>query len=100
MAQVVNAWQKDGKGFFFEMDKDEKKDYSLDYTDWLALISDTIATVVWTIPAGITKISEQVTGAVAKVVLRADTLGTYSCSMKLTTTGTLIEILNFRVIVE
>jgi hypothetical protein len=42
-------------------------DYSIDLTDWLAAVSDTLATATWTISPGLTKISETNTATVATV---------------------------------
>ena len=50
-------------------------DYTLDYTSWLQLISDTIASVVWTIPAALTASSQSNTTYTATTYLTGGTRG-------------------------
>lgn len=42
----------------FTKDPDAKLDYKIDWTDWLEPYSDTISTSTWTVPSGLTKISD------------------------------------------
>ncbi len=95
----INAWQEDSAGRFIEMRSGAKKDYSIDFGDWIGG-DDTLAAAVWTIPTGVTKVSEEVAGMVAKVTLLAAAVGAYLCECRITTGAGLIEIVPFRVIVE
>ena len=64
-----NAWKTDAEGYFIELDVGEKKDYALDWTEFLA--GDVIATVVWTVPAGVTKVQQAQTTTTGQVWLQA-----------------------------
>ena len=44
-------------------------DFPVDWTDWLAEISDTIKSVVWLVPSGITQVSVEFTDTIAKIFL-------------------------------
>ncbi len=67
-------------------DPDAVLDYGFDFTSWLD-IGETISSVTWVVPSGITKDSE-VTGTVTvKVWLSGGTAGTtYSIAAKIVTT--------------
>lgn len=63
-------------------------DYTLDWDadDWLG--TDTIATVTWTLPAGITSASTSATTTTATNFLSGGTAGTdYDVACKITTAG-------------
>jgi hypothetical protein len=70
-------------------DPDETLDYSIDWSQVLAADDDTIDSVVWTIPVGLTKISQQEANGVATVWLSGGTqrLGGYVIACRLETTG-------------
>jgi hypothetical protein len=97
-----NAWQQDVTGLFITMNVGEKKDYSLDWVDWLALTGDTLQSAAWTIDSNVTKISEVIVGnTVAKVVLQTTAaVGIFSGSCKMTTVGGFITIQPFRIRVQ
>jgi hypothetical protein len=93
-----NAWKHDAEGFFIEMDAGEKKDYSLDWTDFLGV--DNISTVVWTVPAGVTKLSQAETTKVGQAKLHASgAAGVYACSVTMSSVGVLVDIVKFRVVI-
>jgi hypothetical protein len=48
-------------------------DFSVDWTSWLG--SDTIATSTWTVPTGLTKVSDSKTTEIATVWLSGGTVG-------------------------
>ena len=96
----VNAWKSDSEGPFIEMDLGEKKDYSLDWTDYPGLV--TLSNVVWTINANLQKITQAEVGKVTQVLLFANGLkGVWPCSLEFTdVSGVPKEIFHFRVVVR
>jgi hypothetical protein len=61
-------------------------DYSVDWTRWLN--GDTIATSAWTVPAGLTKVSDTSTTKAATVWLSGGTIGqSYTVTNRITTAG-------------
>ena|SRR3990167_1721377 len=97
---MADAWQTDYKGQFIRMWANARKDYSLDWTDWLG--ADTIGTTELTLDSHITQAGNtEVNGLVAKFTLVATGgAGEWSCSFKLTSGAGLIEYVPFRVIVR
>ena len=57
----------------FLKDPQANLDYSVDWTSWLG--SDTIATSTWTVPTGLTKVSDSKTTEIATVWLSGGTVG-------------------------
>lgn len=67
-------------------DQNEVLDYELNWSD--RLDGDTIDTSVWTVPAGLTKDSDEFNGPVATVWLSGGTDGeNYTLLNRITTTG-------------
>lgn len=65
-------------------------DYSIDWTEQLALPAtpDSIATVAWTVPAGLTKGADSHAGGVATVWLSGGVAGTdYAVTCRIVTAG-------------
>jgi hypothetical protein len=63
-------------------------DYSFNWSDWLSEIGDTIASSTWTIPDGITSVSQSNTTTRATVILSGGTSGTqYTIRNHITTAG-------------
>jgi hypothetical protein len=63
-------------------------DYAVDWTTWMAA-GDSLATVTWTVPSGITKVSDTTDGAKCIIWLSGGTVGqnyTLTCSI-VTTDG-------------
>lgn len=61
-------------------------DYSIDWEDWLG--TDTIASVTWTVPTGLTKDSQSNTTTVATVWLSGGTADTlYAVECRIMTAG-------------
>ena len=74
----------------FVKDPDAKLDYTVDWTSWLG--SDTIASVSWTVPSGITNVSTSNTTKTATIWLSDGTVGkSYNIACKITTTATRID---------
>lgn len=68
-------------------DPDAILDYGFDWTDWLAT-AETISSITWTVPTGITKTSEEQTTKIATVWLSGGTAGSnYSVACKIVTSG-------------
>lgn len=97
MPEPILAWKKDGQGYFIELALGAKKDYSVDWSDFLA-DGDIIDPVVWTVPAGVEKSDEVLDGHVTQAKLKALAAGVHACSVKITT-ASVIETIPFRVIV-
>jgi hypothetical protein len=67
-------------------DPNDILDYSIDFADWLG--TDTLATVTWTVPTGLTKGSQSNSSTVALVWLSGGTAGaTYEVLCRITTAG-------------
>jgi len=67
-------------------DPDAVKDYRVDLTEWLA--DDTVSSVSWTVPSGITKDSDTNTTTTATIWLSGGTAGTeYDLVCRVVTTG-------------
>lgn len=61
-------------------------DYTVDWSDWLG--TDTIASVTWTVPTGVTKASQTNTTTAATAWISGGTAGSdYSLGCKVTTAG-------------
>ena len=70
----------------FIKDPDSQLDYDVDFTAWLAPIVDTITSVAWIVPAGLTNVAVSNTTLVAKIYLGGGTLGqTYKVTCRITT---------------
>lgn len=67
-------------------DPDEVLDYELDWEPRLG--DDTLATVTWTVPAGLTKTDEDISGAIAVLWLSGGTVGeSYTIACRAVTAG-------------
>ena len=61
-------------------------DYQNDWSDWLG--TDTIATSTWTVPTGLTKVSDTNTTTTATIWLSGGTAGmSYTAVNRITTAG-------------
>lgn len=63
----------------------EIKDYGINWSTRMADESDTIQTVNWTVPAGLTNVDTDLTDNVARIWLQADTVGDYIVKCKVET---------------
>ena len=83
----------------FTKDPNAVLDYSVDWAKWLD--GDTIATSVWTVPAGLTKVSDTNTTTKTTVWLSGGTADqSYTVTNRITTTGGRTEDRSFIVKVE
>lgn len=100
MVDAVKAWKRDAIGRFIEMNAGEQKPYSIDWTEFLsAHPGDTIASVVWTIPAPLILLAQAIAGNVSQMRLSAPVAGVVMCSVTMTSQYPVVEIEPFRVIV-
>ena len=61
---------------------------------------DTISSVVWTIDANVTKVSQAEVSPIGQVRLRASgNPGVWPCSAKMTSAGGIVDIVPFRVVI-
>lgn len=77
--------------------------YGFKFTDWLVddLANDTIASVVWTVPSGLTEGAKILTTTEAGVVLSGGTNGvTYTVGCKFTTTGGYVDERSIQIVVK
>ena len=76
---VTNRWP--------DKDKDDVLDFSIDWTSALDS-GDAISSVTWIVPAGLTKDSQSVSGAVATIWLSGGTVDAdYTVTCRVVTTG-------------
>lgn len=72
----------------FIKDPDASLDYSVDWSEWLATASDSILTSTWTVPDGLTVVTQTNSGTLATVWLSGGTAGkAYSLTNHITTRG-------------
>lgn len=84
----------------FRKDPHAKLDYGFDWSSWLAS-GETITDSLWTIPTGITKVSDQKDDDSVTVWLSGGTAGeSYKIACKVTTSASRIDERSFVVQVE
>jgi hypothetical protein len=82
----------------FMKDPDAKLDYKIDWSDWLD--GDTISASTWTVPAGLTKVSDTFSNTTATIWLSGGTAGLhYEVTNRITTGAGRIDdrTLSFRI---
>jgi hypothetical protein len=80
----------------FNKDPNAKLDYTLDWTDWL-VTGDTVSTSVWTVPSGLTAVSDSNTTTTTTIWLSGGTAGKfYTISNRITTLSGRIEDQSFQ----
>lgn len=83
----------------FVKDPSARLDYEVNWSAWLD--SDTIASVAWTVPSGITNYSTSNTTTAATIWLSGGTHGQeYLVTCQITTTGGRINQRSFKVVVR
>lgn len=81
-----------------EKDPDAKLTYTVAWTAWLA--TDTISSVDWTVPAGLTNEGTSSTSTTASITLSGGTVGnTYDVKCKITCASALVDKRTLRFIV-
>lgn len=80
----------------FSKDPSARKDYIVDWEDWLN--GDTISSVAWTVPSGLTTYSTSNTTLIATIWLSGGTHGTdYTVTCQITTAGNRIDQKSFKI---
>lgn len=59
-----------------DKDPDATLDYPFDWSKWLAVVGDTIASVTWLLDASLTKVSSSFTAVTATVFISGGVIGT------------------------
>jgi len=101
MAETIDAWKQDRKGWYIEMQPLARKDYSLDWTDFI--VAGVISTAVWAVGSGVSNAGESLAGAISQIWLLAGATPLTvqaSCTITLTGSPALVEVFAFRVIVR
>ena len=75
-----------GTNSAFMKDPNSTLDFAIDWSAWLG--TDTIATATWTVPTGITKVTDSASTTVATIWLSGGTAGAqYDLLCRITTAG-------------
>lgn len=94
------GFQFDEQGAWIVKGPTEAKDYNISFAKWL-LAGDTIASVVWNVPAGLIKNQEGFYPTSVYVKLSGGTLGkAYTVTAHVTTVNGLIDDQSFRVVIR
>jgi hypothetical protein len=84
----------------YTKDSDATLDYALDWSSWLQT-GETISVVVWTVPSGITKVSQSESTTAAVIWLSGGTIGSdYNVACKITTSAGRIDERTMRILVR
>jgi hypothetical protein len=96
-----NAWKEGSGGYQIKMVRGARKDYSVDWTDWLG--DNALTSAELTLDENIAQAGQlEISGKVVKFTLiAAPNAGAWWCSLKITSNSGngLVEILPFRVMV-
>lgn len=94
---MTTGFRRDAAGYYIQKDPDSVLDYAVDWSDWLA--GDTITTADFTVPAGLTRQSQNASATVATVWLAGGTAGaTYSVNCRIVTAAGRTADRSFRVV--
>ena len=86
MAVIISYKDSSGQCHWPDAPLLSEKYYAVDWTDYLSNEVDTIDTVTWTVPSGLTSMDENEVGDQARIKLRADTVGEYEVICTMTST--------------
>lgn len=96
---TINGFKRDASGPWIEVSPGAVLDYAEAWDDWLAAVTDTIASVVWTVPADLTVQSQSNTTVKASVWLSGFALGTtYECTCAIVTAAGRHDSRSFRLV--
>lgn len=70
---MATGFKFDVEGAYIEKDPNAKKDYQIDFSKWLA-VGETIVSAVWTVAAGLNKVSEAVAATSVTIELSGGTV--------------------------
>ena len=91
------GFKQDGRGYWIEVSPSAVLDYAEDWADWIG--ADTIASVTWAVPAGLTITAQANTTTKATVWLSGFVLGsTYEVSCRITTAAGRVDTRVFRLV--
>jgi hypothetical protein len=96
----ADGFQIDAQGPFIVSAPGDDHDYGIDWTNLLTGVGESIATVVWTIPAGVSVGVEAVVGNISLAWLTTPTLGTYFILATMTSNQSRVWNRGFRVLVS
>lgn len=72
----------------YKKDPNATLDYTFDWTAYLTPLADTIASVIWVLPVGLTNVSQSNTSMTATVFVSGGTLGeSLQLTCRITTAG-------------
>lgn len=92
-----SAFKSGPRGLYVEKDPSALLDYKLDWAAWLPE-GDAIASVLWNVSPGITKVEESNTASTATVWISGGVAGqTYSVACRITTNDGRVDERSFRV---
>ncbi len=93
----MKSFLKDAVGYWLPVSPGAVLDYSVEWLDWIG--TDTISSVVWTVPTGITSSAPTNTDSVARVWLSGFVDGTtYEIKCTVTTTAGRTDSREFRLV--
>lgn len=93
----MTGFKRDATGHWIEVSPGAVLDYAEEWSDWLG--ADTIATVAWTLAAGLTAQSQSNTATKATVWLSGFALdATYEVACKVTTAAGRVDTRVFRLV--
>lgn len=93
---MSETFQTDAYGKWIYKDPSAALDYAVDWSDWLD--TDTIASVAWTVPTGLTNDSSSETSTVATIWLSGGTVGNvYTVTCRVTTAASRVDERSFRI---
>ena len=83
MAVIESYTDSAGLAWWPDAPLDSEKEYAVDWTAYLVAENDTISTVSWTVPTGMTSKDEYEVADEARIKLSADSTGSYeiTCEM-------------------
>lgn len=95
-----SAWKKDTQGYYVEMVVGSKKDWELNWSDFLPA-GESIDQANWNVPAQVTATGHLVTGKVTKAFLQPTAEGVHKITVTIETPGdTYIQPFSFRLIAK
>lgn len=98
MPEPTIAWKKDSIGYFIELPVAGKKDYSIDWSEFLP-VGTVITDAAWNGPAGVDITDKVIAQLVTQAKIRAVQAGEHPCSVTITWAGG-VQPVPFRVLVK
>jgi hypothetical protein len=95
---IARGFQQDAAGYWIEMARLAEKDYGFNMPEWLGV--DELQSATWTVPSGVTKLSQVEAASRLTAWLRGDTVGTYAIACAFVTVAGRKDTFSFRLIVK